>query len=81
MEREKSENKNKLLSLVYVCVCLCVNRSVMSDSLHPMIVLGQAPLFMKLSRRVYWIGMPFLSPKETKQIFMGYKSMNTKHEH
>ena len=52
---------------VCVCVCVCarVSCSVVSDSLQPpQTVARQASLFMEFSRQEYWVGLPFLSPKE-----------------
>ena len=53
---------------VCVCVCVCVRahaRSVISDSFEILwIVACQAPLSMGFSRKEYWSGLPFPSPRE-----------------
>ena len=42
---------------VCVCVCVCVpNHSVISDSVTPWTVSGQALLSMGFSRQEYWSG-------------------------
>ena len=43
----------------YVCVCAC---SVVSNSVIPWTVVGQALLSMEFSREEYWSGLPFPPP-------------------
>ena len=39
-----------------------VSRSVMSNSLRPLVCSPQAPLSIGFSRQEYWNGLPFPSP-------------------
>ena len=50
---------------VCVCVCVCVSHSVVSwPFTTPWTVAWQAPLSMEFSRREYWSGLPFPSPRD-----------------
>ena len=50
---------NASVSQLPVCV---LSRSIMSNSVTPWIVAGQAPLSLEFSRQEYWSGLPFPSP-------------------
>ena len=43
---------------------MCDSRSVVFDSATPRTVARQAPLSMGFSRREYWSGLPFPSPRD-----------------
>ena len=50
---------NAIVSQLPVCV---LSHSIMSNSVTPWIVSGQAPLSLEFSRQEYWSGLPFPSP-------------------
>ena len=45
------------------CLCVC-RHSVVSDSVTPWTIAGQAPLSMGFSRQEYWSGLSFPSPRD-----------------
>ena len=50
------------MSFLNINLCVCVSRSVMSNSLNPMVCSHQASLSKGCSRQEYWRGLSFPTP-------------------
>ena len=70
----KELSSTAILKIVVGCVCMWMCSAV-SDCVTSWTVACQAPLSMEFSRREYWSGVPFPSPKLTRATFKLRKSL------